>query len=30
MRALDGFADALATVRGGEGVKSQVLPNGAT
>jgi 2-desacetyl-2-hydroxyethyl bacteriochlorophyllide A dehydrogenase len=27
---LDGFADALATVRGGEGVKSQVLPNGTT
>jgi threonine dehydrogenase-like Zn-dependent dehydrogenase len=27
---LDGFADALATVRGGEDVKSQVLPNGAT
>jgi threonine dehydrogenase-like Zn-dependent dehydrogenase len=26
---LDGFADALATVRAGEGVKSQVLPDGA-
>ena len=25
---LDGFGDALATVRRGEGVKSQVLPNG--
>jgi hypothetical protein len=25
---LDGFGDALATVRRGEGVKSQVLPQG--